>query len=69
MTLCLDNGLSTGGYEISENFPRQGGAADLFEGSAKISPLSTPLWITPEIGKLTLPDLTLTAPECNPPDP
>ena len=66
MTICFDIGLSTGGYESSEILPRQGGAADLILGSVKISPLSTPLWITAPLEKQTQPNLPLKVQLCNP---
>ena len=65
-TIRFDIGLSTGGYESSEILPGQGQAADPFEGSAKISPLSTPLWTTSQMEMQTPPNLPSKAGVCNP---
>src|SRR4030042_2310584 len=67
VAIGFDIGLSTGGYESSEILPC--GPPTGLAVSAKISPLSTPLWITLERGKQTRPNLSLVAEECNPFDP
>ena len=66
MVILFDIGLSIGGYESSKILPRQGGAADLILGSAKISPLSTPLWITDQMEGQTPPNLPPKVRVCNP---
>ena len=66
MVILFNIGLSTGGYESSEILPRQGGAADLILGSAKISPLSTPLWITAQREEQTPLNLPPKVRVCNP---
>ena len=66
MTISFSIGLSTGGYESAEILPRQGGAADLILGSAKISPLSTLLWITAQMEEQAPPNLPPKVRVCNP---